>query len=238
MLIEGFRELRLALLKGIEIESIYYCPELLDSKKTVILANNFLNQAKLVFETNLSVFSKIAFGERKEGVIGIARQRRKTLGDLTVGKDSILVVVENIEKPGNLGAIMRTCDAAGIKALIACNCPTDIYNPNCIRASLGACFCLDCFEATTEETISWLKQKNIKLILATPEAKSNYWQVCYKRPCAIIFGSEDKGLSADFKSASELKIGIPMFGKVDSLNVSASVAIVVYEALRQIQSNL
>ena len=228
MLVDGIREIKLLKKGNIKINEIYYCEDFLRDRDLLESLS-----CKNTFRVNSTVFSKIAFGDRKEGIVVVAEQPKKNLEDLEFNEQSVFVVVEAIEKPGNLGAIIRTCEAAGVAGLIVTEGKTDIYNPNVIRASLGTCFSLPLVEATREETLSWLKSGRIRIISSVPDSKISYWQVNFKLPCAIVFGSEDKGVSAAFLSLSESKITIPMQGDVDSLNVSTSVAIVVYELLRQ-----
>ncbi|MEW6009364.1 MAG: RNA methyltransferase [Candidatus Omnitrophota bacterium] len=230
ILIDGIREIRKALENNIRIEEVYYCKDLLKDSKLLEVVS--LKNCSL-FEVSISVFSKIAFGDRREGIVALAQRPKINLEQLKVNKDSIFVVVENIEKPGNLGAIIRTCDAAGISALIVCDNKTDIYNPNVIRGSLGGCFCLPLVECLKQEAIRWLKSQHINIMCATPGAKTNYWQANLNFPCAVVLGSEDKGVSDDFKTASDFRVSIPMKGKIDSLNVSASAAIILYEILRR-----
>ncbi len=232
--IEGLREVELANKSNIGIKEIFYCEDFLSD---INILENLSSEAAKIFKVSSAVFSKIAFGNRKEGILAVAEQPQKDLGDLELSKQSILVIVEQVEKPGNLGAIMRTCDAAGVTGLILCDCKTDAYNPNVIRASLGACFSLKLVEAGRPDTIAWLKSEKISVISAVPDVKNSLWQTQFGSPCAIVFGSEDKGVSQAFIDISESKVSIPMQGRVDSLNVSTSAAIILYEVLRQKNSN-
>jgi TrmH family RNA methyltransferase len=233
MLIDGIREIALAFKNHIQLKEIYYCPQLFKSEQGKILLEG-LKQANLCFyEVSSHVFSKLAFGDRREGLLAVAQQSGKHLEELEVSGDSMFVVVEAIEKPGNLGAIMRTCDAAGVAALIVCDAKTDVYNPNVIRASLGTCFSLSVIETTTVCACAWLKDKKVKILSATPDAQREYWDIDFSFPCALVLGSEDKGLNKTLKAASDVLVHIPMKGAADSLNVSTSTAIILYEALRQ-----
>lgn len=234
ILIDGIREVRQALENNIKIEEVYYCRDFLKDEQ--LLETNFKDCS--LFKVSASVFSKIAFGDRKEGIVALAVRPKTDLRQLKVDKDSIFVVVEKVEKPGNLGAIMRTCDAAGVSALIVCEGKTDIYSPNVVRASMGGCFSLSIVSSLRAQTIEWLKSKKINIICATPDAETNYWQQNFNFPCAVVLGSEDKGVSDTFKSASDSLAKIPMKGKLDSLNVSASAAIILYEILRQQSSKI
>lgn len=245
-LVEGTRELRLALkgkprdlhLKdkvsnGVYLREIYYCQEYLKDCETKVLLKQLVVLGLDLYKVSRPVFAKIAFGDRREGIVAVAEVIQTHLGQLNTSKQSLFVIVESVEKPGNLGAIMRTCDAVGIDALIVCEAKTDIYNPNVIRASIGTCFSQWVVEANRVDVIRWLKQKHIRIIAATPLAQKSYWQADYRCPCAIVLGCEDKGISDCFKKASDLDISIPMQGEIDSLNVSTSAAILLYEVLRQ-----
>lgn len=232
MIIDGAREIRFALQNKFRLCELYVCRELIEEVDSDILTSA-RECAVTVIEVNKKVFEKIAFGDRLEGFVAVGQQIKKKLEDLSVTKASALVLLEAIEKPGNLGAIMRTCEAAGIDAVLVCDGKTDVFNPNVIRASMGACFSLPIVEVSVQDAIRWLKEKKIKIISAVPGANLDYWNADLSAPCAIVFGCEDKGVSQTILAASENKISIPMRGKVDSLNVSTSAAIILYELLRQ-----
>lgn len=232
MIIDGAREIRFALSNKFKLCELYVCRELIEDFDAGIL-KLAKDCAVTIIEVSKRVFEKIAFGDRLEGFVAVAKQVKKTLEDLPLTKESALVLLEAIEKPGNLGAIMRTCEAAGIDAVLVCDGKTDIFNPNVIRASTGACFSLPIVEVSSQDAIQWLKEKKIKIISAVPGANLDYWQADLSTPCAIVFGCEDKGISQAMLATSEVKISIPMRGKVDSLNVSTSAAVILYELLRQ-----
>lgn len=232
MIIDGVKEINLALKNNFKLLELYFCQELMEEEDAQLL-EKARKQNSAIIKVNKRVFEKITFGNRAEGFVAVAGQSRKNLDDLSLGKDCVLVVLESIEKPGNLGAIMRTCEAVGVEGIIVCDGKTDIFNPNCIRASIGACFSLPIVEAGVEAALKWLKEKQIKIISAVPAAKLEYWEADLGGPCAIIFGSEDKGVSKVLSDSSDLKVTIPMKGEVDSLNVSTSAAIILYELLRQ-----
>lgn len=233
ILIDGSREISLALENKVLLKEIYYCPQLLRKNQAQDLLKKLESLKLSLCEVNSSVFAKIAFGEREEGLIALAARPRPELTELKVLDDSFFVIVQAIEKPGNLGAIIRTCDAAGVTGLILCDAKTDLFNPNVIRSSLGACFSLPSVECTSEAGIQWLEANKVKIIAVTPEAKLDLWNADFTLPCAVVFGSEDKGLSQNFKTASQTQVRIPMQGKVDSLNVSATAAIILYELVRR-----
>jgi len=232
MIIDGVREIGLALKNNFKLLELYFCQELIEEKDDEIL-KLARQQDSALFKVSKRVFEKIAFGDRAEGFVAVARQSKKRIEDLSCNKDCVFVVLESIEKPGNLGAIIRTSEAVGVDAIIVCDGKTDIFNPNCIRASIGACFSLPIVETSVQAALEWFKEKRIKIISAVPAAKLEYWKADLGAPCAIVFGSEDKGVSKTLADSSELKVNIPMKGEVDSLNVSTSAAIILYELLRQ-----
>lgn len=232
MIIDGVREISLALKNNFKLQELYFCQELIEEKDSQLLEMAQKQNAAII-KVSKRVFEKIAFGDRAEGFVAVGAQSKKRIEDLSVNKDCVFVVLESIEKPGNLGAIMRTCEAVGVEGIIVCDGKTDIFNPNVIRASLGACFSLPIVETSVETALAWLKEKRIKIISAQPAAKLEYWKADLTGPCVIVFGSEDKGVSKTLADSSELKVNIPMRGEVDSLNVSTSAAIILYELLRQ-----
>ena len=184
-------------------------------------------------ETTLNVFQKITLGDRQEGLLGVCRFPQTTLKSLKLGKDPLCVVVESVEKPGNLGAILRTCDAAKADVLIVCGGLTEIYNPNTVRASLGAAFTVPAVAATNEEALEFLRSQKIRTFATFPDAKKYYTDSSLTGPAAIILGSEQDGLSDFWSKNTDEKIKIHLLGKVNSLNVAVCAAVVVYEAVRQ-----
>jgi len=229
-IVEGFREIGRAKESGIYFEEFYYCDQLTTNKKFI---EDCISQSSVSLAVTKKVFEKIAFGTRSEGVLAIAKQPKCDFKDLALGKNPLLFVVERVEKPGNLGAILRTCDTAGVNGLIVSDAATDIYNPNVIRASIGTVFSVKTVKTTNQKTIDFLKKNNIKTHVTTPAAKVNYTEADFKNPVAIVLGSEDKGVSKFWLSNADIKIKIPMKGKADSLNVSTTAAVVIFEAIRQ-----
>lgn len=229
--IEGLREILLAKAAGYQFISIFYCPDIADESE---LLNKGFDHQSLVPVTQ-GVFEKIAYRESTGGVVAVARQRPNRLNDIKLGAKPLIIVLESIEKPGNLGAVLRTADAAGVDAVISCDGETDFYNPNTVRSSLGGVFTNQIACASSEETIVWLKKNDIKIFCTYLEASVPYTKVDFNQPCAIIMGSEAKGLSDAWVENSDSNIIIPMKGGIDSMNVSVSAAIVVFEALRQRQ---
>ncbi|MFA7256483.1 MAG: RNA methyltransferase [Kiritimatiellales bacterium] len=185
------------------------------------------------FQCSENVFEKITYRENPDGVLAVGPLVGKTLADLELPENPLILVAEGLEKPGNLGALLRTADGAGANAVIVCDAATDLNNPNVIRASIGTLFYLPVAEATSEETVLFLKKKGVKILSAVPDAEAVYTDVDLKGPMAIVVGAEDKGLSKVWKNGADMNVKIPMLGKNDSLNVSVSAAILLYEAVRQ-----
>ena len=232
-IIEGCRELSLALEAGIAITSFYFCPEFLGNDIHGQLLARIRNTKVAIFEVSKQVYEKIAYGNRREGLLAVAKRPHLNLSETRCKAVPFVVIAEHIEKPGNLGALVRTADGAGADMVIAADSVTDTYNPNAVRSSRGAVFTIPVVNTSSEEALRWLKKNNIKIIAALIEAETVYTDIDFKKPFAIVLGSEDKGLSALWKDNADYRVRIPMAGKADSLNVSASAAIVLFEAVRQ-----
>ena len=168
-----------------------------------------------------------------DGLIALSRLVGKSLEQLELPENALILIAADLEKPGNLGTILRTADAAGVDAVIACDHKTDLSNPNVIRSSIGTLFFMPVAEATTPETIAWLQKKGIRSIAAVPDAPREYTDVDLRRAAAIIVGAEDEGLPAAWLDGADQKVCIPMLGRNDSLNVSTAAAVLLYEAVRQ-----
>ena len=227
IIIEGKQEIELAHQAGLEIVELFYCQDFANSKKIAGLPEEKL--APVV----PAVFQKISYRENPDGFLALAKPKYLELSKIKLNKNPLVIILESLEKPGNLGAILRSADAAGVDAVIVADPKTDIYNPNVIRASLGTVFTNQVAAASTEEARNWLAKNKIKSLAATPEAKKIYTEADYKGAVAIIMGEEHPGLSKDWLEKVDEKIKIPMRGKIDSLNVSASTAIILFEAVRQ-----
>ncbi|MCF0174384.1 MAG: RNA methyltransferase [Bacteroidales bacterium] len=222
MVVEGERELSRAIAAGCEVETVFLCPE---------ICGNY--NGRVDFTVSPAVYEKIAYRGSTEGVIAILKSTEKQLKDLELPAAPLVVVVESVEKPGNLGAILRTCDAAGADALIVCDPLTDLHNPNLLRSSLGAAFTVPTVACTSQEAIAWLKANGIKIYTAQLQDSAVYYNADFKGPSAIVMGTESTGLTDVWREAADAHILIPMLGTVDSLNVSVSSAILIYEAVRQ-----
>jgi len=227
-IIDGYREIRLAQEAGWEITEIFYCPSLI---KGATLPN--YGQAAALTAVSVAVFQKIGYKHKPDGWLALAKRQTASLSDIKLSANPLVIIMESVEKPGNLGAIIRTAQAAGVDAVIINDNQTDIFNPNVIRASEGLVFKQAIVSASVEETIDWLKLKNIKALAAATSGRQTYYQTDLSISSAVILGSEAHGLSEKWlKSGAEL-VKIPMRAGIDSLNVSVSAAIIIYEALRQ-----
>lgn len=225
--IEGAREVSRAIENGWRPVEIWFCPELGERQP-----RTNANEREWV-ECSRSVFEKISYREGPDGVLAVGPLVGRTLAELDLPENPLILVAEGLEKPGNLGALLRTADGAGVDAVIVCDSATDLNNPNVIRASIGTLFYLPVAESTSDEAVAFLKKKGLKILSAVPDAEAVYTEIDLNGPLAIVVGAEDRGLSAGWKTVSDLNVRIPMLGKNDSLNVSVSAAILLYEAVRQ-----
>ena len=221
----------MALRAGFKAREIYLCPEFLDTRQKADF--DFKAQDTEIIELDKKAYEKIAFGERKEGIIAVAKDPGICLKDIKIKPKSLIMVLEGLEKPGNLGALARTADAAGVCVLIAADTKVDIYNPNAIRSSLGAVFSVKTLKESSLKVIAWLKANNIKIVSAIVSADMDYTQVDFNQSLAIVLGSEEKGLSRIWRDNSDYQVSLPMAGEADSLNVAVTGGILLYEALRQ-----
>lgn len=234
--VEGHRELFHCIEGGYVIDSVFTCPDFLNDEATKLI--NLLDGNTSKYIVSNKVYERIAYRGTTEGLIALVRMRDVTLNDLKLSDSPLIVVLERVEKPGNLGAILRSADAAGVHAVIICDPLTDIYNPNLIRSSIGAVFTVPCLTCCSEECIAFLKSKGIKILTAQLQDSSLYYNINMKRPTAIVMGAESTGLTSLWRDAADAHIRIPMLGKMDSLNVSTSAAILLYEAVRQREEGL
>ena len=232
ILIEGGRELERALAANVKFLEAYFCTDLINADQKELLADITANSENL-YQVDKYVFEKIAYKNNPFGIIVKAEFIPSKLEDIEITADSLILVAESIEKPGNLGALMRTADGAGIDTIILANKITDYRNPNVIRASTGTIFSKQIIEASSEEVISFLKDNRIDIIAADPYAEKMYYEIDYSKKTAIVVGSEAFGLSEDFKNNADTLVKIPMEGFADSLNVNQAATIVLYEAVRQ-----
>lgn len=228
-LIDGKREIEIAIESNIKIRSAFLCLDLI--KKDLKLIKK-LEKYNPIYLT-ASIFKKISYKENPDGFLVVAERKEKLLENLINNEDETIIVLESIEKPGNLGAIIRTAYATGVKNIILTNNQTDIYNPNIIRASEGMIFKINLIEGSNKNVLSYLKTNNFKIYCAATSGSKIYTKTMYKNRSALVFGSEANGLSDFWLKNSDQNIKIPMLKGIDSLNVSVSVAIILFEVLRQ-----
>ena len=229
---EGARELSRLIKAGFEIDSIFFCPSILGKGSWASLPSEFPSTAKC-FEVSEEVYNKIAYREGTEGVIAEVRTREMHLSELPAKEDALYAVLESVEKPGNLGAVLRSADACGADAVIVCDPLTDIWNPNLIRNSTGAIFSVPCIACSSQECIAFLKERGVRILTAQLQDSQLYYNTDMRSSTAIVMGTESTGLSEIWRKAADAHIRIPMLGMLDSLNVSVSAAILLFEALRQ-----
>lgn len=232
-IVEGSRELTHLVQAGIVPHEVYVCPELLDGETRMLFQQLEARypQASMTAVTP-AVFEKIAY-RAGGGLLTVIPYINRPLTALELSKTPFIVVIEGVEKPGNLGAILRTADAVGVDAVIVCAGATDLHNPNVVRASLGALFTLPIAEVATAELLPWLVTNHIQTVAADPAATTPYTKQNLAVPLAIIMGSEAEGLSATWTQIATASVKIPMYGAMDSLNLSVATAVLLYEALRQ-----
>ncbi len=234
--LEGRRELEHALEAGFRIDTLFVCPEILELTEETPLLCKVLSEAKNLFEVSPVVYGKIAYREGTEGIIAEMVTPGRSLGSISLPGNPLVMVLESVEKPGNLGAVLRSADAAGADAVIVCDPLTDLFNPNLIRASIGAIFSVPVVTATSADAIKYLKDNGIRILTAQLQDSVLYYDSDMRRGVAIVMGTEATGLSDAWRLAADEHIRIPMLGRLDSLNVSVSAAILLFEAVRQRQS--
>lgn len=235
-LVDGIREVSRAVEVGVEVQELYVCPELYEGQgqgNVEEILSRVSARRIPVYDVPDGIFQKISFGERAEGVLAVCRPKLAALGDIKKKKDYFFMIVEAVEKPGNLGAILRTCDAAGVDALLVSGRTTDIFNPNVIRASLGTVFTVPVVQADPKDIVTFLKKNQVKIFATTPDTSKIYTKSDLRGGVAIVVGSEKAGLSGFWLDHADVKISIPMKGKADSLNAAVTAAVVAYEAVRQ-----
>jgi len=234
-IIEGYRELLRATDAEWKIDSLYVCEELFLGSNEKALIHRLVAKGAQLFACSAPVFRKMSYRDRPDGLIALAPQRHFDLETIALKPNPFFIVAEAIEKPGNLGTILRSSDAVGLDGLILCDRCTDIYNPNVVRASVGTLFTVPVIEAKSDATITWLKKNNVAILAATPSATEEFTQVDMTRPIAIAVGTEQLGLSEQWLKQADIRVRIPMNGVADSLNVAMATTLLLYEALRQRQ---
>lgn len=234
--VEGRREIGHCLDADYRARALFVCPEIISEKDLGEIIEKTALDINII-EVTAALYDKIAYRGGTEGIIAEVECRDRSLDELHLCETPLIVVLESVEKPGNLGAVLRSADAAGADAVIVCDPLTDLYNPNLIRSSIGAVFSRQVAVASSQDTISWLKRKGIKIYTAQLQDSEWYYQTDMSGGSAIVMGTEATGLTDIWRNAADAHIKIPMLGQLDSLNVSVSAAILLYEAVRQRNTN-
>lgn len=227
-LIEGQREISIAIKGGYEIETLLFLPEICSETE----ARKLSKSADLI-EINKEIYQKLAYRDTTEGVLAVAKTKSTQLSDLKLSDNPLILVTEAPEKPGNIGALLRTADAANLDAVIIANPKSDLYNPNIVRSSVGCLFTNQIATGTTAEIIAFLKERKINFYCATLQNSNPYHVEDYTKPTALVVGTEATGLTQEWRDAATQNIIIPMQGEIDSMNVSVAAAILIFEAKRQ-----
>jgi TrmH family RNA methyltransferase len=232
-LVEGYREIRRGLEKGVRPAEFYFSPDWFLGENEPALIEQARQAGAQLFELSKDAFAKVAYRERPDGLLAVAPQWKRSLADLTLRADPFLLVVESIEKPGNLGTILRSADAAGCDAVIVCDPVTDIFNPNVVRASTGVLFSVPVVVSDGATVHAWLRAQGIRTAATTPHTTNIYTQTDLRGPLAVVMGSEQYGLSEFWMKGADVLVRIPMAGQADSLNVAMATIITLFEAVRQ-----
>jgi len=232
-LVEGYREIRRALEKRVPLAELYFSPEWFLGENESVLIGQAQAAGAQAFELTKEAFAKVAYRERPDGLLAVAPQWRRALGDLALPAAPFVLVVEAIEKPGNLGTILRSADAAGCDAVIVCDPVTDIFNPNVVRASTGVLFSVPLVVEESSRVLAWLKEKGVRTVATTPAAEKIHSDADLRGPLAVVMGSEQYGLSEFWLKNSDEQVRIPMAGQADSLNVAMATIVTLFEAVRQ-----
>lgn len=229
--IEGARELSLALQSEYNIKNVYVCSEMFSNSKYPDVLNSL--SANIIVDISSAVFEKIAYREKSDGIVALAEPKKHGLSDIKISDNPFIIILESVEKPGNLGAVLRTADAAAVDAVIICDNQTDLYNPNVIRSGVGGLFTVQTAICTSIEALEWLNANKINIYAAELNGAKQYQAIDYILPSAIVMGTEAEGLTDFWINNAKERIKIPMRGMIDSLNVSVSTAVITFEAMRQ-----
>jgi RNA methyltransferase, TrmH family len=236
IIIDGVREIGRAIEAGLPMEEVYFFAGLCGDEEHQRVLTTAPGRGAELIEVAPHVMEKLAFGQRAEGIVAVARRPERKLEQLTLAGDSVVAVIEGAEKPGNVGAIVRTADAAGLSAVLVADGGTDLYNPNAIRASLGSIFSVPVCEVTSADALRWLREQRFGMFAARVDGAVEHVAADFRgRRTAIVLGSEARGLSEQWRGEDVTAIRLPMLGRVDSLNLSATAAVLFYEVLRQRQ---
>lgn len=232
-LIDGLREISRAIQSGIHLIEGFFCPQEADSGQLQQVLDLWAKTRVPLWQVSPAVMEKLAYGQRREGLVAVAQIPSRLLEELVLPERPVVAVLEGVEKPGNIGAVLRSADAAGVSAVVLADCPGDLWNPNCIRASLGCVFRLPIAVSSSQEVLAWLRREGLRMYAARVDGSILYTQSDLRPPAAIILGSEAQGLSSVWTGPGIQPIRIPMCGQADSLNISVAAAVLFYESLRQ-----
>lgn len=230
-LIEGIREIELAIKGNYQLGTLLFVPEVLSENETRKLIGK--NTPAELIEISKEVYQKLAYRDTTEGIIAVANTKSHSLIELQLPENPLLLIMESIEKPGNIGAMLRTCDAAKVDAVLIADAKTDLYNPNMVRSSVGCLFTNQIATGTSDEIIQFLHKNNINFYSATLQNSTSYHTQDFTKPTALVVGTEATGLSKAWREEATQNIIIPMQGEIDSMNVSVAAAILIFEAKRQ-----
>lgn len=234
-IVEGKKNINLCHDFGFKFIEIIICSEIISDDNINYINNNYKNI--IIYDFSLSLYQELIYKKKSDGLLALVKSKDNSLESFKISKNPYILIAESPEKPGNIGALLRTADAAGLDGLIIANPKTELYNPNAIRSSLGSIFTMQIATASTDEIIRFLKKNNIKIFSTFVENSKNYLNINYKQACAIIVGTESSSLSKSWLLESDELISIPMKGEMDSLNLSVSAAIVIFEGLKQRNDN-
>lgn len=232
-LIDGLREISRAIQAGIHLIEGFFCPQEADSRQLQKLLELWAATSTPLWQVSPAVMEKLAYGQRREGLVAVAEIPSRSLQELVLPSHPVVAVLEGVEKPGNIGAVLRSADGAGLSAVLLADCPVDLWNPNTIRASLGCLFSMPIAVGSSQEVLDWLRQHRIRMYAGRVDGAILYTDADLRPPAAIILGSEAEGLSSLWTGPDIQPIRIPMCGQADSLNISVAAAVLFYESLRQ-----
>jgi TrmH family RNA methyltransferase len=232
-IIDGVRELARAIDSEIELLDVFVCRPLCNRPQAEEALQALDANGIETTDVTEQIFSKVAFGDRNEGIVALGKTPSTKIEGIKPSAAPLIAILDGVEKPGNLGAAIRTADAAGVDAVIAAEAATDLYNPNAIRASLGTIFCMQVAETSRHEALQWIRERELAVFAARPDAATNYLDADFRGGCAIVMGSEAAGLPDEWGGPDVQPIRLPMAGVGDSLNVAATAAVLFYEVRRQ-----
>ncbi|MEL7432040.1 MAG: RNA methyltransferase [Chlamydiota bacterium] len=233
-LIEGYREISRALMGNYVLEELYFSPELFLRKENEdLLAKKIAQQKGVLTQLAPALFAKLSYRDRPDGLLAVATQKKTLVEQISLSQEPLVLLAERIEKPGNLGTILRSSDAAGVDAVLVTDPVTDIYNPNVVRSSVGCLFTQTVVQIEQTRALSYLQEHKIRTLAATPYGEDLFTEVDLSGPIAILVGSEQYGLKEESLASADLRVRIPMFGEADSLNVAQATTLLLYEAVRQ-----